>query len=149
RRREVALLLLLGAELPDRRRGDVGVRADARGGSARADARELLAEHRLVQVVAALPAVLDRVLEPEQALGGELGEDLVGEPALLLPLRRVRRELAVDESAHGLAQLFVLVGKGRRERAHDTSHSRRRPCSAACRRATGRLPRSSSRRWST
>ena len=43
RRHEVALLLLVGAELPDRRRGDVDVRADARRRAARADARELLA----------------------------------------------------------------------------------------------------------
>ena len=38
----------------------------------RADSRELLDQHRLVQVVAALAAVLRRVLEAEQTLGGEL-----------------------------------------------------------------------------
>ena len=111
RRHEVALLLLLGAELPDRRRGDVDVRADARGRAAGADPRHLLAQHRLVQVVAALAAVGLRVLQPEQALRGELREHLVGEPALVLPLLRVRRQLALDEAADRLSQLFVLVGE--------------------------------------
>ena len=112
RRHEVALLVLLAAELPDRRRRDVDVRADPRRGPARADSRELLDEHRLVQVVAALAAVLRRVLQAEQALRRELREDLVREPAVLLPLLRVRRQLAVEEAADRRAQLLVLGGEG-------------------------------------
>src|SRR5271166_1736851 len=115
---EVALLLLLGAELPDRRRGDVDVRPDPRGGAAGAGAGHLLAEDGLVQVVAALPAVGLRVLQPQQPLGGHLSEYLVGEPALLLPALGVRRELALDEAADRLSQFLVLVGEGRGERAH-------------------------------
>jgi hypothetical protein len=53
--REVAALLVLGAELPHRRGGDADVRADARRQPARAAARHLLGEDRVVQVVAALP----------------------------------------------------------------------------------------------
>ncbi len=109
---EVALLLLLGAELPDRRRGDVDVCADARRGPARAGPGELLDEHGLVQVVAALPAVGLGVLQPEQALRGQLRKDLVGEPALVLPLLRVRRELALDEAARGR----VAARRARRRR---------------------------------
>jgi hypothetical protein len=52
-----------------------------------------------VQVVAALAAELDGVLQAEQALLGELSKDLIGEPPLLLPLLRVRRQLALDEAA--------------------------------------------------
>ena len=119
RRHEVALLLLLGAELPDRRRGDVDVGADPGGRPARARARHLLAQHRLVQVVAALTAVLLGVLQPEQPLGGQLREHLVGEPPLLLPLLGMWRELPLDEAARRLSQLVVLVGEWRSGEAHD------------------------------
>jgi hypothetical protein len=65
-----------------------------------------------VQVVAALAAVALRVLEPQQPLRGELRKDLVGKPALLLPLLGVRRELALDEAAGGGPQLLVLLAEG-------------------------------------
>ncbi len=78
------------------------VRADPGGRPARADPRELLDEHRLVQVVAALAAELGRVLQAEQALRSELREDLVREPARVLPLLRVRGELAVEKAADRL-----------------------------------------------
>jgi len=71
-----------------------------------------------VQVVAALPAQLLRVLQAEQALSRELAEDLIGKPALLLPLLGVRGELAFDEAARGCAQLFVLVGERRGGRTY-------------------------------
>ena len=85
----------------------------ARGQPARAAARELLGEDRVVQVVAALPAVLLGVLQAEEADGREPGEDLVGEPARLLPLRRVGAQLVGDEAPDRLAQRLVLVGEGR------------------------------------
>ncbi len=78
--------------------------------------RHLLAQDRLVQVVAALPAVLDRVLQPEQALGRELSEHLIGEPLLLLPLLGVGGQLAFDEAAGGFPQLLVLLCERRRRR---------------------------------
>src|SRR5208282_5907583 len=68
RRHEIALALLLRAEPPDRRGGDVDVRADARSRAAGAHPRHLLAQDRLVQIVAALPAIGLGVLQPEQAL---------------------------------------------------------------------------------
>ncbi len=101
--------MLFGAELPDRRRGDVDVRADPGGGATRADARELLDKDGLVQVVAALTAQLGGILQTDRPLCGELWENLVGKPALGLPLLRMRCEFAVQEAANGLAQLFVLV----------------------------------------
>ena len=110
---EVAALLVLGAELPQRRGGDADVRADARREPARAAARQLLGEDRVVQVVAALPAVLLGVLQAEEADGRELGEDLVGEPARLLPLGRVGTKLVGDEAPDRVAQRLVLVGEGR------------------------------------
>src|SRR6202035_3519048 len=103
---------VLCAELPDRRRGDVHMCPDPRRRSSGADPRQLLDEDGLVQVVAALPPVLEGVLEPEQALGGELSEHLVGEPVVLLPLLGVGRQLAFYEAAGGGPQLLVLLGEG-------------------------------------
>ena len=57
-------------------------------------AGELLAEHRVVQVVAALAAVLLRVLEPEVAELGHAREHLVREPLRVLPLGGVGAQLA-------------------------------------------------------
>ena len=111
RRDQVALLLLLGAELPDRGRGDVDVGADAGGRSARAGPGELLDQDGLMQVVAALPAVALLVLQAQQPLGGHLRKDVVREPAVLLPLRRVWCQLSLDEAASRLAQLLVLIGE--------------------------------------
>src|SRR6185503_10620259 len=80
RRDQEALLLVLGAELPDRRRGDPDVGADSRRQSARAGAGQLLGEHGVVHVVAALAAVLLGVLEAEVAELRHAGEDLAREP---------------------------------------------------------------------
>src|SRR5205807_735524 len=60
-----------------------------------------------------LAAVLLRVLQAEVAVLGELGEDLVVEPARLLPLLGVRAQLLVDEAPQRLAELLVLLGEGR------------------------------------
>ncbi len=109
---QIALLLILCAELPDRRGGDVDVRAEPCRGAARSDPRHLLAQDGVVQVVAALSAVLLGVLQPEQTLCGELSEQLVGKPLLVLPLLRVRRELALDEAAGRSPELLVLLGEG-------------------------------------
>src|SRR5690606_20388888 len=113
RRDEEALLLLLGAELPDRRRRDPDVGADPRRDAPRAAARQLLDEDRVVDVVAALAAVLLRVLEAEVAELGAAAEDVVGKPALLLPLGGVGAELVRDEAADRLAELLVLLRERR------------------------------------
>ena len=78
-----------------------------------AAARQLLGEDGVVEVVAALPAVLLGVLQAEEAHRRELGEDLVGEPARLLPLGRVGAKLVGDEAPDRVAQRLVLVGEGR------------------------------------
>ena len=110
---EPALLLLLGAELEDRRRRDAGVAADPGRHAARAAARHLLGEDRVVHVVAALAAVLLRVLEPEEAELAHAREQLARELPRLLPLGRVRADLLLDERAERLAQRLVLLGEGR------------------------------------
>ena len=44
---------------------------------------------------------------------GQRREDLVGEPARVLPLLGVRAQLVRDEAADRLAQLLVLLGERR------------------------------------
>jgi hypothetical protein len=61
--------------------------------------RQLLDEDRVMQDIAALPAVLLWVLQTQVADRGELGEDVVGKPAVLLPPVGVRCELRRDEAA--------------------------------------------------
>ena len=85
----------------------------AGGQAARAAARHLLGEDGVVQVVAALAAVLLGVLQAEEADARQPAEDLVGEPARLLPLGGVRAQLLGDEAPDRLAQRLVLVGEGR------------------------------------
>ena len=89
------------------------VRADAGGHAARAAAAQLLGEHRVVHVVAALAAVLLRVLQPQEPGGRQLVEHLVGKPARVLPLGGVGAQLLGHEAADGLAQVLVLLGEGR------------------------------------
>lgn len=69
---------------------------------------DLLGQHQRRVVVAALPAVLLRLVEPEEAELAHPVEDRVGE-GRLLPLVRVRRELLDGVVADRLAQLLVLV----------------------------------------
>src|SRR5207248_2278523 len=76
---------------------------------------ELLDQDGVVHVVAALAAVLLRVLQPEEPDGGQLLEDLVREPALVLPLLGMGAELRRHEPPHALSELLVLVReRGRR-----------------------------------
>ena len=93
---------------------DVG--ADAGGDAAAgAGARELLDPDGVVDVVAALAAVLARVLEPEEAELAAAGKQLARELPRLLPLLDVRGDLLGDELAHRFAQLLVLLGEGREQ----------------------------------
>jgi hypothetical protein len=113
RRDEIALLLVLRAELPHGRRRDPDVGADPGRHAAGAAARQLFRENRVVHVVTTLAAVLLGVLEPEEPELGHAREDLVGKPASVLPLHRVRGELVLHEAPDRLAELLVLVGEGR------------------------------------
>jgi hypothetical protein len=114
---EPALLLLLGAELPDRRHGDLGVRSDAgRDAAAAARARELLDPDGVVHVVAPLAAVLGLELEAQEAELTAAVVELAGKLARLLPLLDVRGDLLSDEAPHRLAQLLVLLRERRQQR---------------------------------
>ena len=73
---------------------------------------ELLREHRVVEIAAAAPAVLDRILQPEQTELGHAPEHLVGKPLGRLPLGRMRPQLLGDEAANLGAQLLVLGPNG-------------------------------------
>ena len=121
-----ALLLLLGAEVEDRRHRDRGVGVEAGGDAAgAAGAGQLLDPDRVVQVGAALAAVLLGELQPEEAELGAAAVELAGEFARRLPLVDVGRDLLGDEAADGLAQLLVLLAEGRqgRPRAAVLDHS--------------------------
>ncbi len=52
-----------------------------------------------MQIIAALSAQLGRILQPEQALCGELWENLIWKPTLSLPLLRMGSEFAIEETA--------------------------------------------------
>ena len=109
------LFLLLGAEVEDRRHRDRGVGVEAGRDAAGATGPcELLDPDRVVQVGAALAAVLLGELEPEEAELGATPVELAREPARLLPLVDVWRYLLGDEAPHGLAQLLVLLAEGRK-----------------------------------
>ena len=87
-----------------------------RDAAAGARARELLDAGGVVDVVAALAAVLARELEPEEAELAAAVEQLARELALLLPLVDVRGDLLGDELVDRLAQVLVLLGEGRERR---------------------------------
>jgi hypothetical protein len=87
-----------------------------RDAAAAARARELLDPDRVVDVVAALAAVLGLVLEPEEAELAAAVVELARELARLLPLIDVRGDLLADEAPDGLAQLLVLLGERRQQR---------------------------------
>ena len=107
---EVGLLLLLGAEGEDRRRRHVGVDRDPHRQAAAVGVHDLLAEHEVAVVVAALAAVLLGEREAEQPeLAHPLEHPVV--EGVLLPLLRVGPELLEHEGADRLAQLLVLVGE--------------------------------------
>jgi hypothetical protein len=106
---EEALLLVVGAELPDRRRGDADVRPDPGRQPARPGPAELLVQNGVLEIAAAAPAVLDRVLQPEQPELGHTVEDLVRKPLGRLPVGSVRPQLVRHEAPDLLAQPLMLV----------------------------------------
>jgi hypothetical protein len=75
--------------------------------------RELLDPDGVVNVVAALPAVLGLVLQAEEAELAAALIQLTRELTRLLPLVDVRGDLLADEAANGLAQLLVLLAEWR------------------------------------
>jgi hypothetical protein len=71
---------------------------------------ELLGEHEVAEVVAALAAVLLGVGEPKEPELAHAVEHGVGE-GRLLPLLRVRCELLDHERVDRLAELVVMIGE--------------------------------------
>ena len=114
-----ALLLLLGAEVEDRRHRDRGVGVEPGRDAARAArARQLLDPDRVVEVGPALAAVALGELEAEEAELGAAAVELAREFARRLPLVDVRRDLLADEAPDRLAQLLVLGVERRRDGPH-------------------------------
>ena len=93
------------------------MRAEPGGDSAAgAGGDQLLGPDRVMEVVAALAAELDRVLEAEEAeLGGAVVE-LARELPRLFPLVLVGDDLLGHPAADRRAQLLVLVGERRHDR---------------------------------
>src|SRR5262249_11519061 len=93
------------------------VRAEAgRDPAAAAGARELLDPDRVMDVVAALAAVLRLVLEAEEAELAAAVVELAGKLPRLLPFVDVGSDLVGDEAADRLAELLVLLAEGRQHR---------------------------------
>ncbi len=87
-------------------RDDVGMEADAGG---RAEIGELLVDHRVVAIIEAEAAIFLRYGRAEQPrLAGLAPEGLV-DLALLLPAIEMRRQLAIEELADGIAKLVVIL----------------------------------------
>jgi hypothetical protein len=84
-----------------------------RDAAAAAGSRKLLDPDGVVDVVAALAAVLGLVLEPEEAELSTAVVQLARELSSLLPLVHVGGDLLGDEAADGLAELLVLLAEGR------------------------------------
>ena len=100
------------------------MRADPRRHPSRPAPGQLLAEHGVVEVIAAAPAVLARVLEAEQTELAHAGEHLVREPAGPLPVACVGPKLLGHERSDLPAQLLVALAEGRDPPPpHSSSHS--------------------------
>ena len=117
RRSQVALLLVVGAELGDRGCRHVGLDAERHRDRTAAGLTELFDEHDLGGEVTARATPLLGVVQAEEPELARASEHVVGEEALVLPLVDVRAQLGVDEAAHGEAELVVV---GREDRVHRT-----------------------------
>ena len=109
-RRQVALLLLLGAELEQRQRVQADVHRDQRA-ECRLAALDLLADQRLGDVVEPGAAVLGRDHRPQQAQLGHPLDDAHVEVVVDVVLLRDRQDATIDELAHGLLDRALLVGQ--------------------------------------
>ena len=107
-RDEVSLLLLLGTELEDRWRGHLALHGHRHPHSARAGPGHLLRHDDGVAPIAALAAVPFGIPDPQEPEVSHPLEHPIGEPSLSFPLLRVRRQLALDESADRGAEHLVF-----------------------------------------
>ena len=109
-RRQVTLLLILGAEGENRGSGHVGVDGDAHGQAARVRLGHLLGQHEVAVVVAALAAVALGHRQTQEAELSHAREDPVLE-GLLLPALGVGGELLLHEAPDRLAQPVMVLGE--------------------------------------
>ena len=124
---QVALLLLLGAPLEDRRADQRRLHRDHRA-HGRAAAPDLLADDRVGQVVQARAAVLARHDRAQVALVGEHAHEVEVEVVVARVLPRPGDDLLVGELARGLLDERLLVGEVEVHRRQATVD----PCAAAC-----------------
>ena len=120
------LLLLLGAELQQRRDDHVGVDRQRHQQPTAAAPGDLLGQHQVGEVVAALTAVGLRHRQAEQARASHLGQQR-RRPGRALPLLHVGHDLPVHEGPDGPAQLIVVLGEDEpagplRALPHDRCH---------------------------
>src|SRR5262249_3590668 len=111
RRLEELLLLLVGADLVDDRRGDLALYEQRHVDAGVSAVAQLLAERGDVPVIEAAAAPLRIMVDAEEAQLSGLLEDLAGEDSGAVPLQRVRRQLLLREVAHRTAKGFVLFGE--------------------------------------
>src|ERR1017187_7689313 len=92
----------------DRRRSD-RVREERSAQPAATGTRDLLGHDQMKKDVTRRAAVLLRVTDPEKADIGCLAVEIPRESLGLVPIIDVRRDLAPDEAAHEVTELFVLA----------------------------------------
>ena len=109
-RRDQALALLVGAVGEDRQRAGAGVHGE-RHAHAGVGAGELLEDEHVGEEVGAGAAVLVGHADAHQPELAELGEDLLGEAVLAVPLGGARGDDLVGEAPGQLADLALLVGQ--------------------------------------
>ena len=105
---EVALAQLVGAELVQRRRRHVRLHRDPHRHPGVVAADDLLEHHRRVRPVEPGAAPLRVVAQSEHPEVAHLLVETFVDPPHLVELAGARRELLVDELAHGLAEELVL-----------------------------------------
>ena len=108
--RDVALLLLLGAELHDRRGAEVGVRADGEG-MTRVHLGHLVDGDVVGELVHPRPAQLLAPGHAEEAELAHLLDVVPGEGRGAVQLAGHGRHFRAGELAHHLAHLVVLLGE--------------------------------------
>ena len=131
---QVALLLLLGAPLEDRRAHERGLHRDHRA-HGRAAAPDLLADDRVGQVVQAGAAVLARHDRAQVALVGDLAHEVEVEVVVARVLPRPGDDLLVGELARGLLDERLLVAEVEVHRPQASGcaiSGTVDPCAAAC-----------------
>jgi hypothetical protein len=103
---------LVGAEPRQRWSGHIGLHPDRHRHPAAPDRAELFRHHQRIAVIEPLPAIFNRLVEPEKAEIAELLEQLVrGKDFRLLPFIDKRIDFRGDEFLQDAAGVFVVSGE--------------------------------------